>query len=440
MESNQHVARHPEGRSAAEQRSAAELYAAVGLSQDAMSLGRQEPARAPFGRGGEGFPKGSDPLAQRSENGGVAALGKDYEFAVTREQKNDKFLLQSVAKRALPGERVAICFRNRRCKDSEVEVWKHRSSEKAFYGNLAVCGSVWQCPVCAAKISELRKKELRCAVDGHLKTGQLAMLTLTFSHQKNDRLKETLAKFSKAVDRFRSGKRYARIMKKIGLVGTIRSFEITYGANGWHPHIHILMFFTHEIDMEEVEDELMELWLLALSSTGLSANRKYGLTLQDAKNAVDYVTKWGIDSGVISPEEIPKRTWGLEHEMTKSHSKKGKQGGMTPFDFLRQYLAIGDESMLDKFREYAEAVKRKRQLSWSKGLKKMFLLEEKTDEQLANEKTETADLIGTIEDEVWKWIARTEKRGQFLSLVEKHGDVELAFEVLLEDYQDGDDG
>lgn len=359
-------------------------------------------------------------LAEGVGFSGRSPLGKDYELAVTPEQKYDKFVLQSIAKKALPGERVGICFRNRRCKDSEVEVWKHRSSEKAFYGNLAVCGSVWQCPVCAAKISELRKKELRCAVNGHLKTGKLAMLTLTFSHQKGDRLKETMAKFSKAVDRFRSGKRYNRVKKKMGLIGTIRSFEITYGANGWHPHIHILMFYTHEIDLEEVEDELMELWLLALSSTGLNANRKYGLTLQDAEKASDYVSKWGV-----------------EHEMTKSHSKKGKQGGMTPFDFLREFLATGNDVMLDKFREYAEAVKRKRQLIWSKGLKQMFLLEEKTDEQLANEKVEEADLIGTLEDEVWKWIVRSEKRGQFLRLVEKHGDVELAFDILLEDYQDG---
>lgn len=280
---------------------------------------------------------------------------------------------------------------------------------------------LWQCPVCAAKISERRKKELRCAVDVHLGTGKLAMITLTFSHQKNDRLKETMAKFSKAVDRFRSGKRYARIMKKIGLLGTIRSFEITYGENGWHPHIHILVFYSNEIDLDEGEDELMDLWAIGLSSTGLSANRKYGLTLQDASKAADYVSKWGI-----------------EHEMTKSHSKKGKKGGMTPFDFLRQYLATGDESMLDKFR--AEAVKKRRQLIWSKGLKQMFLLEEKTDEQLANEKTEEAELIGTIEDEVWKWIVRVEKRGQFLCLVEKHGDIELAFDILLKDYQDRDDG
>lgn len=419
MVSTLQVASHPKGRSVAEQSSMAGLDAADRATHPIGSP--SNPLLGDATRRGEiGESRGNLPLAAGGKKGGAAALGKDYELAVTPEQKYDKFVLQSIAKKALPGERVAICFRNRRCKDSEVEVWKHRSSEKAFYGNLAVCGSVWQCPVCAAKISELRKKELRCAVNGHLKTGKLAMLTLTFSHQKGDRLKETMAKFSKAVDRFRSGKRYDLVRKKMGLIGTIRSFEITYGANGWHPHIHILMFYTHEIDLEEVEDELMELWLLALSSTGLKANRKFGLTLQDAEKASDYVSKWGV-----------------EHEMTKSHSKKGKQGGMTPFDFLREFLATGNDAMLDKFREYAEAVKRKRQLIWSKGLKQMFLLEEKTDEQLANEKVEEADLIGTIEDEVWKWIVRSEKRGQFLRLVEKHGDVELAFDILLEDYQDG---
>ncbi|WNC17868.1 protein rep [Brevibacillus brevis] len=344
------------------------------------------------------------------ERGG-SPLGIYYEITVTLKNGNserprfEKYVLQSIAKVALPGERVAICFRNRRSKDSDVEVWKHRASQKAFYANLQVCGSVWLCPVCAAKISERRKNELRHAVDAHMEQGgKLAMLTLTFSHTMGDRLKETMAKFGAAVDRFRSGKRYNRIKKKMGLIGTVRSFEITYGNNGWHPHVHILMFYQNEIDMWEVEDELMDLWALALSSTGLSANRKYGLTLQDAEKASDYVSKWGV-----------------EHEMTKSHSKMGKKGGMTPFDFLREFLVTGDTSMLDKFREYGEAVKGKRQLMWSRGLKEMFLLEDKTDEQIATEKVEEADLLGMIPYEMWTRILRNDFRAQFLQLVEEQG-------------------
>ena len=28
--------------------------------------------------------------------------------------------------------------------------------------------------------------------------------------------------------------------------------------------------------------------------------------------------------------------WGVEHEMTKGHTKQGKEGGLTPFDLLRK--------------------------------------------------------------------------------------------------------
>ena len=75
------------------------------------------------------------------------------------------------------------------------------------------------------------------------------------------------------------------------------------------------------------------------------------MDLRNGQKAASYVSKWG-----------------LEHEMTKGHIKKGKTDSKTPFDLLRDY-AEGDENAGKLFRIYFEAFKGTRQLNWSKGLK-----------------------------------------------------------------------
>ena len=62
-------------------------------------------------------------------------------------------------------------------------------------------------------------------------------------------------------------------------------------------------------------------WKDCALKSGLSEpSEKHGLHLQSGNAAGNYVSKWG-----------------LEHEMTKGHVKKGKQESRTPFDILRSY-------------------------------------------------------------------------------------------------------
>lgn len=170
----------------------------------------------------------------------------------------ERYACQSVARKALPNERVSKCLRavNR----SEVDVWKHKKTQKAFYGGLLVCGSVWHCPICAAKISERRRKELKQAFDIHKSEGgHIALLTLTFSHKKTDKLKDTLKKFGQATQKFMSGRAYQNIRDELGLVGRIRVFEVTYGANGFHPHCHIALFYTSNVDLKKIKEKMTAL-------------------------------------------------------------------------------------------------------------------------------------------------------------------------------------
>jgi len=349
------------------------------------------------------------------KNGDNKALSNDFDDKPTL----DRFLryqMQSAAKHLLPHNRVGLCLRHQIERYGDVSLFKHRSTQKAFYGGLMVCGSVWVCPVCAAKISERRRVETKTAFDGHLQAGgYCTMVTLTFRHSARDKLDDLLLALGKAMLLFRRGKRYNNFRKQIGLVGSIRAFEITYGANGWHPHIHLLLMHDREIDpweREDVRDNLYDMWEGACAKNGLNTSYEHGLRLDDAAEASQYIGKWG---------DIMDKPWGTDSEMTKANIKKGRAGSMTPFDFLRAVIEDGDLQYEDKFREYAAATKGKQQLVWSPGLKAKYLLEDKTDEEIATEKVEAADLLGLLDWQDWRYVVKNNLRVELLQSVEQYG-------------------
>lgn len=339
-----------------------------------------------------------------------------------RLARSERYALQSISKKALPNERVSICLRNRLKKNGEdyyedIKIWKHRKTHKAFYSGLAVCGSVWICPVCAAKISEKRKEELKQAFALHKADGGfIAMLTLTFSHDRFDKLDDILDKFGQATQKLMRGKAFDNIRSEMGLIGRVRAFEVTYGDNGFHPHAHIALFYTNECDLDDLRIKMYVLWEKACNKVNLKTNFQYGLNLQSAEKAEDYFTKHG--------------SWSIEQELTKWHVKKAKKESLSPFDFLRMYLETENEKYLSLFREYAISFKGKRQLQWSQGLKKKFIIEDKTDEQLAKEKVEEADILGVLSFEDWKQILKTDSRAEFLDRIEKYG-YDLAYKMTI---------
>jgi len=108
--------------------------------------------------------------------------------------------------------------------------------------------------------------------------------------------------------------------------------------------------------------------------------------------------------------------------MTKGHTKKGKAGGETPFDFLRAYLADPtDKQAAALFKEFAECFKGKRQLSWSNGLKARFAVEERTDEELVTAIEDDAVLLGNLTPDQWRDVLKTKSRGTLLELAAASG-------------------
>jgi hypothetical protein len=328
-----------------------------------------------------------------------------------------RFALQSVARVLLPESRTAKCLRFRAHKQ-DVKVWKAAEFGTAHYSGLQTCASVWACPVCAAKIAERRRAEVLAAMTAHEASGgNVHLLTLTAPHQRGDNLQTLLDQQAKALKRFWMDREVKAVLASMGYRGLIRAREVTHGRksarnNGWHPHYHILLFTGSGVDLarfdapqrRDWEVRLYLRWAKACEYAGLGTpSMAHGLKLDDGSKAAAYATKWG-----------------LEDELTKGHTKKGKDGGETPFDLLRAVFADkADNQAAALFREFAVAFKGQRQLYWSAGLKASLAIEDATDEEVSQRIEEGAELLGQLTPEQWRDVLRVDARGLVLEIAAK---------------------
>ena len=321
----------------------------------------------------------------------------------------DKYEIQSAARHLLPLERVAHCLHTP-SKSSHNAIQILKAKERFHYGNLQTCGSVWHCPICATKISEHRRRELVQAVTNWKSSSPAAevyLLTLTAPHYQHQHIKPVLNGITSALKHFFNSRSVKTIAKSINLVGRIRSLEITYGENGWHPHFHILLFVKSPIEITNIQQQLLELWKISCVKSGLPEPNHHGLKLDNGEMAAQYVGKWG-----------------LEHELTKGHIKQSR-GGYSPFDLLRvlvgsytggSLLSLDQDQASLLFRDYAINFKAKRQLVWSDGLRRQLLpdLDELTDQDIADHIDQGAELFALINLELWRIIRSRNLRGQVL--------------------------
>lgn len=331
-----------------------------------------------------------------------------------------RFILQAVARSLFDNKssRLNKCLRLRAA-HQDVQVWKSVEHQTTHYKGLQTCGSVWRCPVCSAKIAERRRVEILHAMDAHKAAGGCVnLLTLTCPHQAKDNLADLLAKQAKALNNFWKDRVVKGILAEMGTIGQIRALEVTHGRlsdqnNGWHPHYHVMMFQGSEVDLVRFDASQMGDWQVRLylrwaarcKAAGLGEpSYAHGLKLDDGSKAAKYVSKWG-----------------LEDEMTKGHTKKALHGE-TPFDFLRAVLLDKeDKQAAALFVEFAKTFEGKRQLHWSKGLKKRYQVADKTDEVLAAETDDRARLLGSITVEQWRDVLAVEGRAAVLQVAASSG-------------------
>lgn len=331
----------------------------------------------------------------------------------------NRWALKSVVNRLLPGAKTSKCMVLRAPIPgyglSDIDVCKGHTHNKAFYQGLLACGRVWTCPVCAAKIAERRRQELKQAIDAASNMMlHVHFVTLTVPHGVGDDIKILNDRLSKALNRLSQGKysikgQLKAISPESEILGYIRAFEVTHGENGFHPHYHLLVFTNEHVTSSFLQYVYSKAWKRACRLSDLpEPSLEHGCTVQDGQFAAKYASKWG-----------------LEDEMTKAHTKKTRKKGATPWGLLRAILDGDDpdyspERASSLFRVYASAFHGRRQLYWSNGLRALLAMSnERSDEELvAAPEDERASLLATLTTEQWKAIRSRKQEAHILTVAE----------------------
>jgi hypothetical protein len=262
---------------------------------------------------------------------------------------------------------------------------------RAHFTGVTSCGSVWACPVCGAKIAARRAGEVALVLSRHLDAGGgVVMLTLTLPHTAGDRLKRTRTLAAAAWKRVAQGRAWLSLRDELAVVGFIRALEVTHGANGWHPHVHALVLTEAPLtsaDQDALRDHAFGAWRASVVKHGHAAPEQWCTTLTSITDdgIAHYATKMGAAL-----------------ELTQGAGKLGRSTtARTPFAVAQDYFTTGDVDDLALWQEWERDMKGARQLTWSKGLKARYALEERTDEELSAAEVPDAEVVGVLTAAEW---------------------------------------
>jgi hypothetical protein len=252
---------------------------------------------------------------------------------------------------------------------------EHSDGNRARLAGAIWCGA-WTCPYCQGRHRFKRSIDVAQTLRGALaaKPGRRAWLvTFTLQHKKKDALADLLAAMDKgwaSVMRGRAG----QADRDAGVVGTIRALELTVGANGWHPHYHVIVIADgwSTIKAEEVFNGWEERWLAKVP--GLE---KLAVDFREIEGNADAVAKYITGSEALEIDQVE----GAAMELTRTDWKKARGENMS----LREVYAALVETkklrdtdkdaaamyslLVQRFREFERATKGRRWVVVAQSLK-----------------------------------------------------------------------
>jgi hypothetical protein len=258
------------------------------------------------------------------------------------------------------------------------------------------------------RISSARADEIRALVTRHRAAGgSVYLLTLTLPHDEGDDLRQLRKCVARAWSKVQSGNVFQRWKKRIGIVGTVRALEVNHGPNGWHPHIHVLVLTAGKLedtkggmskDAKNFETMVFRRWGSYITERDKKTKRAYrfpsrehGISFKQSHKDT-YIAKMGL------ADELARGAW---------KSPRSRDGYRTPLQILRDVERRAENGVHPKGRdaklwtEYADNMHGARQLTWSRGLRKLYDLgEEQTDLELAETEPEAIQVY-EFKPEIW---------------------------------------
>jgi len=268
-----------------------------------------------------------------------------------------------------------------------VEV-RSRADGSHFRG-LMSCGLIWTCPVCSSKVAVERALEVERAITKHMAGGGGALfLTLTMPHGYGDALEPMRRTVTGAWSYTLAGRKWLELKARYGLE-FVRVLEVTYGPNGWHPHIHCILLTRASVSKAEASviwAHISGRWVEAITRAGYREPEQLVCKVVNSGAIASYVSKFGLAS-----------------EIARGDVKQARNGNRHPF----AVLSGAEESHRDAalWLEWSQGMKGARQTTWSRGTKKRLAIAERSDEEISEEEVGGV-VVAVLRGETWRAIRR----------------------------------
>lgn len=391
---------------------------------------------------------------------------------MTNDNRTARYVGRAALHKISDDPRCQECGRRSVLPGGNVELRKTEDGGVGFAG-VFTCGKVWLCPVCNSKVMARRALEIGVALAWAQREGlQVIWGALTCRHIKTTPLTQLLSiqrgawasmsrtkvwRSANATERvahtthgdscpwecnFRADhicgpdagceyfcpKVYDTIQKteldgtfSNGRVGYIKAAELTYGANGFHPHFHPIILYRG--DAQEAEwfaTDVVNEWVLGVEGQGGEALRDGGQSLKVVKGVEvfealnGYVTKSTYNYGALALEAV----W------SQAKTGRGRAKSTASHWTLLAAIAQGLADEAGVWMQIEEAIAGHRMITWSRGLRDFAgLNDEKTDEDVAAEEVGTRDdTVGVITAAGWL-VVKDEPLllGLIMSTLDEHG-------------------
>ena len=206
----------------------------------------------------------------------------------------------------------------------EVALYDDPEGPRVAFHGIMTCGSPWICPVCSPSLADRRGEALARTLAHFMGLGfRVAHVVLTVRHTRGMPLADVFGALANAWRHMTKDRSFRPHWEGLGYA---KGVEVTFGPNGWHPHIHVAVVIPPERDPHALKEALWEAWSGAVVEVGwLPSDRaaySYALVESDADvhEVGRYVAK--ASSG-----------WGVGAEVAGG-ARKDSKGGLSPFTLL----------------------------------------------------------------------------------------------------------
>lgn len=274
-------------------------------------------------------------------------------------------------------------------------------------GGVIRCGRAMVCPVCGGTIREARRAVADRALVAVEEHGlQASFVTLTVRHLKHTQLRESLELVRSCWADVVRTRAYRTLADQLGGVGMFSALEVTHGAHGWHPHLHLALIpgvgrwdkaakapatpgvyrLASDAEFAALAHTVVNQWILAVRKRGGQAGRRAQMVVRswDGSGLAKYLSKTGGFEVAVgddgTPVEMKART--LTAELTRGDYKQGS--GSHPFE-LAMLAGSGDKKAGLLWWEYERGMRGLRWWRVSHHLADLLGItdDERTDEEIA---------------------------------------------------------